>query len=133
MNTCDVGSQIRTARLNKNWTQRILADLIGVDRLTIISWEKNRSSPPEGILLRRLQAALEIKLIRPIGQTQTETDPLGRALMILRQRAGFTQAEGADLLKVSRGLVCHWEGGRRMPPQQDMLKLAVLYGVPVNG
>ena len=26
-----------------------------------------------------------------------------------------------------------FEGGRRMPPQQDMLKLAVLYGVPVNG
>lgn len=40
-----IGDQIRRARQRKRWTQRQLADRVGVDRKTIDNWENDRSYP----------------------------------------------------------------------------------------
>jgi transcriptional regulator with XRE-family HTH domain len=44
-----IGTTIKRARERKRWTQRQLADALGVDRKTIDNWEHSRSYPRSSI------------------------------------------------------------------------------------
>jgi len=53
-------------------------------------------------------------------------------LKMYRKRAGYSQKEVADLLHVTQGAVSSWEAGRWEPDQQNLAKLADLYGVTTD-
>lgn len=55
-----IGTSIKRARERKRWTQRQLADALGVDRKTIDNWENGRTSPRSSI--GALEAVLGISL-----------------------------------------------------------------------
>jgi transcriptional regulator with XRE-family HTH domain len=40
---CGVGARIRAARREKGWTQKVLADAVGVSRSAIAQWETDRA------------------------------------------------------------------------------------------
>lgn len=44
-----------------------------------------------------------------------------------RRRAGLTQQEVADSMKVTQGTVCTWETGRAYPTGEKILALSKLY------
>jgi transcriptional regulator with XRE-family HTH domain len=44
-----IGTRIKRARERKRWTQRQLADALGVDRKTVDNWENGRTRPASSI------------------------------------------------------------------------------------
>ena len=53
-------------------------------------------------------------------------------LQELRAERGLTQAQLAEVLKLDRSAVSHWEGGRRMPDAQLLQQLAGFFGVSLD-
>lgn len=58
----DIQISLAAARVNANMTQQQAADAIGVDKSTIVSWEKGRTLP-NSLLLHKLSDIYQI----PIG------------------------------------------------------------------
>ena len=65
----DLQISLAAARVNANMTQQQAAEAIGVDKTTIVSWEKGRTFP-NSLLLHKL---LEIYRI-PIGNIFLPTE-----------------------------------------------------------
>ena len=53
-------------------------------------------------------------------------------LKLMRNRKGMTQEEVAEQVGVSRQAVAKWEKGDTLPDVESCVKLADLYGVPVD-
>jgi Zn-dependent peptidase ImmA (M78 family)/transcriptional regulator with XRE-family HTH domain len=60
------------------------------------------------------------------------TDGLGLRLTAARKRAGFSQDEVAELLRVARPMVSYWESGERVPNSHQLDQLAAIYRVEVT-
>ncbi len=59
-------------------------------------------------------------------------DGMGERLRAARMECGMSQQEVADQLEMSKQTVSAWERGER-PPQLDVaLRLAAIYGVPLQ-
>lgn len=53
-------------------------------------------------------------------------------LKLMRSRKGMTQEEVAEQVGVSRQAVAKWEKGETLPDVESCVKLADLYGVPLD-
>ena len=53
----------------------------------------------------------------------------GQIIMKLRSEAGYTQAQLADALFVSRDLISKWETGKRLPEYKMILDIAKVFSV----
>lgn len=53
-------------------------------------------------------------------------------LKVLRSRLGLTQEEVAEKVGVSRQAVAKWEKGESLPDIESCIRLADLYGVPLD-
>lgn len=53
-------------------------------------------------------------------------------LKVMRTRKGFTQEEVAEKVGVSRQAVAKWEKGETMPDVESCIRMADLYGVPLE-
>lgn len=58
---CDIGKRIKALRIRRGFTQSGLADLVGVARPTVISWERGVTVPVL-YTLRRLADTLGVTL-----------------------------------------------------------------------
>jgi transcriptional regulator with XRE-family HTH domain len=57
---------------------------------------------------------------------------LGRALALLRERAGFsTQTEASDVLKIDKGQLSRWENENPRPSLENLGRALVGYGATV--
>ena len=57
---------------------------------------------------------------------------LPEKLTYLRKQKGFTQANLAEALHVSRQAISRWEVGTAVPSTDNLKVLSTLYGVPVD-
>lgn len=57
---------------------------------------------------------------------------LGKRLMLMRARAGLSQAQVGESLGVRRPTVTAWESGDAEPKALDLQRLADLFGVDIN-
>lgn len=53
-------------------------------------------------------------------------------LKVMRTRKGFTQEEVAEKVGVSRQALAKWEKGETMPDVESCIRMADLYGVPLE-
>ena len=53
-------------------------------------------------------------------------------LKYLRQRAGYSQQDFADLLKISKSTIGMYEQGRRSPDYETLEKIADIFNVDMN-
>lgn len=53
-------------------------------------------------------------------------------LIYLRKRHGYSQITLADEIGVSRSVIGAYEEGRSMPPAENLIRLADLFGVTVD-
>jgi transcriptional regulator with XRE-family HTH domain len=59
--------------------------------------------------------------------------PIPNNLRSYREKAGLRQVDVAKRLGfTSYDRICHWEKGRMLPSLPNLLKLAVLYKVPIE-
>lgn len=63
---------------------------------------------------------------------QAERVALGKRLMLMRARAGLSQAQVAEQLGVHRPTVTAWENGNAEPKALDLQKMADIYDVDIN-
>jgi Zn-dependent peptidase ImmA (M78 family)/transcriptional regulator with XRE-family HTH domain len=70
-----------------------------------------------------------------LAATGQDTAPgeFGPALIHARERAGLTQDDVAAALGLSRQLVGYWEQGKRKPRTEQVLQLATLFRISVEG
>lgn len=57
---------------------------------------------------------------------------LNEQLTCLRKEKGLSQAEVAEVLKVSRQAISKWESGMAVPASENLIKLGKLYGVSID-
>ncbi|WP_130798325.1 helix-turn-helix domain-containing protein [Streptomyces otsuchiensis] len=57
-------------------------------------------------------------------------EPYAEELRAQRERAGLTQAELGERLRVHPSLIAHWEAGRRRPCPEDADRLDEVFGTP---
>jgi transcriptional regulator with XRE-family HTH domain len=120
-------------RREKGFTQKELAELVGVSEGTVPRWEANRNSPGENSLfalagvLQIPQADL-IKIIRN-GKRRTET-PIGKA--IREKRGDLSQQRLANLLGVKQKTVSEWERGMFSPGLKNRRVIEIVLGIPFN-
>ena len=56
----------------------------------------------------------------------------GINLRAVRMRKGYRAIDVADMMQVSSGSVSHWENGDFLPCTVRLVRLAELYGVPID-
>ena len=56
----------------------------------------------------------------------------GMNLRAVRMRKGYRAMDVADMMQVSSGSVSHWENGDFLPCTVRLVRLAELYGVPID-
>ena len=67
------GSLIKEARINKNYTQSELGDLLGVTNKAVSRWENGDSFPDVGVL-ENLSAILDLRIQDIVtGETEKKT------------------------------------------------------------
>lgn len=100
-----IGTSIKRARERKRWTQRQLADALGVDRKTVDNWENHRTSPRSSI--GALEEVLGVSLTG-----QPDADPLAAAIIPENQWEYDVLNDEALPVDVRRALVLDWRRGR---------------------
>lgn len=70
-----------------------------------------------------------------LAATSPDATPVefGPALVHTRERAGLTQDDVAAALGLSRQLIGYWEQGKRKPRTEQVLQLAALFRISVEG
>src|SRR5215472_6703963 len=86
-----IGTSIRRARERKRWTQRQLAEAVGVDRKTVDNWENGRSRPRSSVgalerVLGPLDATGPPKPEATAEELQDRLDSVERALELALRR-----------------------------------------------
>lgn len=96
----DTGTRIKRARERKRWTQRQLADALGVNIKTVDNWENGRTSPRNSV------GAIEEILGVDLSEEQPEPppDPIPQDLRDLIRR-NFPPERAERLLDVMEGLL----------------------------
>lgn len=104
-----IGDHIRKRRLDLRLRQRDVADLIGVERVTVGGWETMGLRPPP--------ASLEkvVKFLRCEPKSAAKASDLVQKLTALRRRLRLARSEMAEKLGISYGTIWSWEQGRRRP------------------
>jgi transcriptional regulator with XRE-family HTH domain len=96
-------------------TQKVVADLLGVDQFTLLNWEKGRATP----FPRHVPAALQF-----LGYNPLPEDPTFRERLKARRLAlGLTQEALARVLGLNECTVQYLERGRR--PESRRLRARV--------
>jgi transcriptional regulator with XRE-family HTH domain len=148
--TSTLGQHLAGMRTRRGWKLEALAWHVGIDRSTLWRWENAVSIPPlEGVvtLLAALNASPEEKLVvlaalpgksgstglralaeeRSFGLESLVPSP-GAAFRFLRLRRGWSQAEVARRLQVSRSSVSRWEAGNMSPDAAILPRIAAVLG-----
>ena len=102
-----IGDHICKRRLDLGLLQREAAEIIGVDKTTIVNWEKNHAQP----------AICHMGgVVRFLGYSPfRECDTMAQQLLSHRKTLGITQESFARLLGVDPTTLAKWERGEREP------------------
>jgi DNA-binding transcriptional regulator YiaG len=117
---------MRAQRARAGWKQAELAERLGVRQTQVSAWERGEASIPSARWpeIRDLLAAAEPD-IRP---TQFQRPVDADELRSNRQRLGWSQAEFARRLDVSKPTVGNWEIGNKPVPEQRWQQIRELFG-----
>lgn len=111
--------KLREARIDLGITQADLAKRIGVDPGVVNSWEV-RGARPSVPNLGRVASALGLT----VPDLYRSDAGAAGALVDLRVRAGLSQREAAELLKVSQARISRWERGVSRPTWDEISSYA---------
>lgn len=109
----DAGTRIKRARERRRWTQRQLADALGVNIKTVDNWENGRTSPKNS--LGALEQVLGISLDDEPGRPERWPHVPPTLVDAIEDTGGLTDAERRAVLgAVERTLAS--ERGEGPPP-----------------
>ena len=131
----DVGSWLRNVRLEKRWTQRMLAARAGLS-LGYISSVENGKRKPKTSSLAALAQALDV----PYAQALQASGYLNESLVLFAHRLrtarthlGLTADEVASQCGLSTKTLERWESSpKEWPAEQTLQRLAAVLSVSVD-
>ncbi len=108
-----LGDYIRKRRLDLKLQQIEVAEIIGVDEVSIYNWEKNRTSPH----VQHIPNIIEF-----LGGVPTNVQPesLSEKILYHRKLKGLSQEKLARYIGVDPGTLANWENGTRQPLKRFM-------------
>jgi DNA-binding XRE family transcriptional regulator len=115
-----LGDHLKKRRLDLKLLQKEVAEIIGVDEITIYYWENNRVEPS----LLYIPDVIKFLAYIPF---KTTSNSLGEQIVIYRRLHGLTQKKLAQLLGVDFTTIGHWERGEHWPQRQLLDKLISLF------
>lgn len=121
-----VGEKIRFYRFKQNLTQEKLADILNIDRITMIKYETCQVYPSLN-LLKDIADKLSIPANFLYDEYYAFLDyPYSKKLKEKRLKENLTQKEFAEKLNVSRRSIEYWENGNRIMSRELFDKLKSL-------
>ena len=120
-----LGDHLRKKRLDLGLLQKEVAERIGVHKATIYNWETNRKSPQ----LRFVPRIIEFLGYVPYD---TQSEALGKRIVVRRRRLGLTQKELARRLGVDPSTLGRWERGKGKPSRKHRIGLGALLADEAN-
>ena len=112
-----LGNHIRNKRLQMRLSQREVADLIGVEQMSISHWERDKAEPQTGHLP---------KIVQFLGYNPrpAETETFGSRLQYARLLKGLDSLELAGQIGVSTKAILRWESNINRPRHVKLEKLS---------
>lgn len=92
MSQLNLGKLIKQARIDKNISQKELADEFGVTSSAISAWERNKTTPPAYVLIqltKKLEIVDEIFGRSKIQSKKDEIADLWEAIKEIREKVGL--------------------------------------------
>jgi DNA-binding transcriptional regulator YiaG len=108
----NLGSHIRSRRLDLELFQSDVAEQIGVDTTTICNWESNTPHPA----IRYFPAIIAFLGYDPQPSVNSFPDRLATA----RRTLGLSQRKMAEKLGVDPGTLQSWEAGKHQPTGKSL-------------
>jgi transcriptional regulator with XRE-family HTH domain len=122
-----LGEHIKKRRLDLGLLQREVAEQLGVDKFTVLNWERGKTRPD----VRYYPAIITFLGHNPLPQGETFPERLRAA----RQARGLSWKRLAEELGVWESTVRDWENGTHRPSRVLRCRLARFLGcdVPRSG
>ena len=130
------GLELRNARIPVGLRQEDVAAKLGVSTQTVRNWESGRVEPSEENK-QRLGELLSEQLgdfaafyedLHSYHPKRKEPVVNGRLMREARREAGFTQAQAAERVGLSRFSIVRYETGASRPSDDTLSKLSEIYG-----
>ena len=125
---------LRTARRDAGKSAPELATVVDVHPATVFRWERRERQPGPGEVTS-LSAALGVDravvsefFLRGLEPARSDGHP-GKAVRILRDRAGVSAGVVARAIGVAPHTVYNWESGRARVPVAQIDHLAAFFGI----
>lgn len=106
-----IGTRIKRARERKRWTQRHLAELIGVSQKTVDNWENGRTEPKSSI--GALEDVLGVSLD---GEPESESAIPKSLLREVMETEGLTDEERVAVIAAIDKTLAKERGGTDPSP-----------------
>ncbi|MCU1461439.1 MAG: helix-turn-helix domain protein [Acidimicrobiales bacterium] len=130
--------RLRQERQGRGITQAEVGRLLGVPQPTYAGWETGRSTPSAHFFasLARFLAIPEPDVAAlcasPYVVDASGWPPLGKLMGAKRQELRLTRALLADVIGVAASTIVAWEHGYRVPPPNQLRRLADVLKVDVD-
>ena len=114
-----MGEHLRKRRLELRLTQAQAAEHIGVNRWTVLNWEKGHTEPPVESMP---------SILRWLGYDPfPEPESLPERLLAKRRAMGWSIKKAASALGVDEGTWRAWETGASIPKGQHLRLVETLF------
>ena len=140
-----VGERIKEVRLNRSFSQKELAEKMGICRQTLLRLESGKKNRMTTDYLLKICMACNCKADYILGLSSVITeldepqpreitnDLIGKRLMEVRKENGISQTAVAKKIdKKWISVICNWERGLHSIPADDLVKLCKVYNCDVN-
>lgn len=109
---------LRDKRIERRYSQRQLAEMIGLKTWSVAAYEAGRVVPP---------TTTKYLLAKALDWPELLDDMTsGERIKIARMEKGYSSEELAELMGVTRVAVSSWENNRSCPSAEKQRKLAEL-------
>ena len=128
-----LGQNIKKYRKEKKMTQKELATLVGVNEVTIRSYEAEKYRPKIGTL-QKIAEALDVSLVAldPVLYENTFDKRVGENIAAVRTRINMSQDDLGKLLNISPHDIERLESGTTAIRTKDIENIAEKLKVPVE-
>ena len=139
--------KLKVLRKKLGLTQKEIADIVQVNRVTYTNWEKGNREPSyedlcvlafifdvsiDFLLSDYLEISKESYLKFKKEKEEEKKNLFSVRLKELRKEKGYTQEQMANILEIGQSAYAKWENGKCKPNYEKLEKIADFFGVSLD-
>lgn len=129
-----IGKNLKQLRIEKDLTQKELANMLMVSTITIQNYENNRRQPNIETL-NKIANALNVnvsELISDKANLQISTNTLGENIKRIRKKRGLTQKQLSEKINKHERMVQKYETGNVIPSIEMVNNIALALDTDIS-